>query len=151
MGIDGIAKVSMSWFLGCEDDLECSTGGEEGIDMAVRSTSRRKTSTDVAYHVKRRGMVLPFKPLSLAFNHVNYYIHTPIGPFDTFLVGGDMAEIWDIKFNNDADYEVAKVLTDLLDELNIGEYDVGSMLLVDVMTILLARLVQNLLLLSVSV
>nr|GEX69901.1 hypothetical protein [Tanacetum cinerariifolium] len=26
MGIDGIAKVSMSCFWGCEDDLECSTG-----------------------------------------------------------------------------------------------------------------------------
>lgn len=23
------------------------------------------------------------------------------GPFDTFRVGGDMAEIWDIKFSND--------------------------------------------------
>ena len=49
----------------------------EGIDMAVRSTSRRKTSTDVAHRMERRGMVLPFKPLSLAFNHVNYYIDTP--------------------------------------------------------------------------
>lgn len=26
---------------------------------------------------KRKGMVLPFKPLSLAFNHVNYYVDMP--------------------------------------------------------------------------
>lgn len=25
----------------------------------------------------RRGMVLPFQPLSLAFNHVNYYVDMP--------------------------------------------------------------------------
>jgi hypothetical protein len=26
---------------------------------------------------KQRGMVLPFQPLSLAFNHVNYYVDMP--------------------------------------------------------------------------
>lgn len=25
----------------------------------------------------KRGMVLPFQPLSLAFNHVNYYVDMP--------------------------------------------------------------------------
>ncbi|KAI3814151.1 hypothetical protein L1987_18898 [Smallanthus sonchifolius] len=44
----------------------------EGTDMAVRSTSGRNGST-----MEKRGMVLPFQPLSLAFNHVNYYIDTP--------------------------------------------------------------------------
>ncbi|KAM0000591.1 putative ABC-type sulfate transporter [Helianthus debilis subsp. tardiflorus] len=44
----------------------------EGTDMVVRSSSGRNIST-----VKRRGMVLPFQPLSLAFNHVNYYIDAP--------------------------------------------------------------------------
>jgi len=30
----------------------------------------------------RRGMVLPFQPLSLAFNHVNYYVDMPaVSPF----------------------------------------------------------------------
>jgi len=33
-----------------------------GIDMDVRNN--KKT-------VKKRGMVLPFQPLSLAFNHIN--------------------------------------------------------------------------------
>ncbi|MFS8034984.1 putative ABC-2 type transporter, P-loop containing nucleoside triphosphate hydrolase [Helianthus anomalus] len=44
----------------------------EGTDMVVRSSSGRNIST-----VKRRGMVLPFQPLSHAFNHVNYYIDAP--------------------------------------------------------------------------
>ncbi|KAL7594961.1 hypothetical protein Lser_V15G29884 [Lactuca serriola] len=50
----------------------------EGINMVdVRKTSRRNDSNIVAHRMERRGMVLPFKPLSLAFNHVNYYIDTP--------------------------------------------------------------------------
>ncbi|PWA64191.1 plant PDR ABC transporter associated [Artemisia annua] len=49
----------------------------EGIDMAVRSTSQHNNSALVALSTERRGMVLPFQPLSLAFNHVNYYIDTP--------------------------------------------------------------------------
>ncbi|KAI3814129.1 hypothetical protein L1987_18876 [Smallanthus sonchifolius] len=43
----------------------------EGIDMAVRSTSERNNS------IVERRMVLPFQPLSLVFNRVNYYIDTP--------------------------------------------------------------------------
>ncbi|KAI3790860.1 hypothetical protein L2E82_04246 [Cichorium intybus] len=49
----------------------------EGIDMAVIHTSGKNDSTTVAHRMERRGMVLPFQPLSLAFNHVNYYIDTP--------------------------------------------------------------------------
>ncbi|PSR95481.1 Pleiotropic drug resistance protein [Actinidia chinensis var. chinensis] len=40
----------------------------EGIDMAVRNVGGSHA---------RRGMVLPFQPLSLAFNHVNYYVDMP--------------------------------------------------------------------------
>ncbi|KAK1439447.1 hypothetical protein QVD17_05265 [Tagetes erecta] len=54
-----------------EDDMKNSMV-DEGTDMAVRNTSGGNIST-----VGRKGMVLPFKPLSLAFNHVNYYIDTP--------------------------------------------------------------------------
>nr|GEZ66762.1 plant PDR ABC transporter associated [Tanacetum cinerariifolium] len=51
----------------------------EGIDMAVmRSTSGRESLTAAGHFVERRGMALPFQPLSLAFNHVDYYIDTPI-------------------------------------------------------------------------
>ncbi|KAF8395358.1 hypothetical protein HHK36_019304 [Tetracentron sinense] len=50
----------------------------EGIDMAVRKDPE-STSSDgsVANHAPRKGMVLPFQPLSLAFNHVNYYVDMP--------------------------------------------------------------------------
>ncbi|PWA42502.1 plant PDR ABC transporter associated [Artemisia annua] len=61
-----------------ENDIKNSNNGSrkevfEGIELAVRSTSGRESSTAV----ERRGMVLPFQPLSLAFNHVDYYIDTP--------------------------------------------------------------------------
>ncbi|KAL1819090.1 hypothetical protein ACET3Z_013959 [Daucus carota] len=47
----------------------------KGIDMAVRNTPHR-TNFGVDKDNKR-GMVLPFKPLSLAFEHVNYYVDMP--------------------------------------------------------------------------
>lgn len=43
-----------------------------GIDMAVKNNSRIDEKA-----AKKRGMVLPFQPLSLAFNHVNYYVDMP--------------------------------------------------------------------------
>ncbi|XP_047980652.1 pleiotropic drug resistance protein 2-like [Salvia hispanica] len=42
----------------------------EGLQMAIRNPS---TGTSEP----RRGMVLPFEPLSLTFNHVNYYVDMP--------------------------------------------------------------------------
>jgi hypothetical protein len=41
--------------------------------MAERNTSERP----ILNATTKRGMVLPFRPLSLAFNHVNYYINMP--------------------------------------------------------------------------
>ncbi|KAG2682930.1 hypothetical protein I3760_10G006800 [Carya illinoinensis] len=46
----------------------------EGIDMAVRGSSEIIGASDDA---QRRGMVLPFQPLSIAFNHVNYHVDMP--------------------------------------------------------------------------
>ncbi|KAJ9537153.1 hypothetical protein OSB04_029886 [Centaurea solstitialis] len=54
------------------------TEAYEGIDMEVRSSSRENDPIAVTRSMKKRGMVLPFQPLSLAFNHVNYYIDTPL-------------------------------------------------------------------------
>ncbi|KAG5515728.1 hypothetical protein RHGRI_036688 [Rhododendron griersonianum] len=48
------------------------TSNGEGTDMAVRNAGGDTSSSQVA-----RGMVLPFQPLSLAFNHVNYYVDMP--------------------------------------------------------------------------
>ncbi|KAH7553399.1 hypothetical protein JRO89_XS12G0007400 [Xanthoceras sorbifolium] len=49
--------------------------GTEGIDMAVRSSSEIVGADERA--PAKRGMVLPFQPLSLTFNHVNYYVDMP--------------------------------------------------------------------------
>ncbi|CAN0916694.1 Pleiotropic drug resistance protein 2 [Linum grandiflorum] len=35
------------------------------------------TDNEIEEHQSRKGMVLPFQPLSLAFNHVNYYVDMP--------------------------------------------------------------------------
>uniref|UniRef100_A0A5B7ABS0 Putative pleiotropic drug resistance protein 2-like n=1 Tax=Davidia involucrata TaxID=16924 RepID=A0A5B7ABS0_DAVIN len=54
------------------------TSNAEGIDMAVRNPQGSTSSTaSVANNQAKRGMVLPFQPLSLAFNHVNYYVDMP--------------------------------------------------------------------------
>ncbi|XP_059462263.1 pleiotropic drug resistance protein 2-like isoform X2 [Corylus avellana] len=60
-----------------DKENEKSSSGKhrtEGIDMAVRSSSEIVGASNNA---PRRGMVLPFQPLSLAFNHMNYYVDMP--------------------------------------------------------------------------
>lgn len=42
--------------------------------MAVRNSSDTMNSSN---HEPERGMVLPFQPLSMAFNHINYYVDMP--------------------------------------------------------------------------
>ncbi|XP_012089672.2 pleiotropic drug resistance protein 2 [Jatropha curcas] len=49
----------------------------QGTDMAVRNTPERPSVTSAEPAPTRRGMVLPFQPLSLAFDHVNYYVDMP--------------------------------------------------------------------------
>lgn len=44
-----------------------------GIDMQVQNAQGSSSNDQV-----KRGMVLPFQPLSLAFNHVNYYVDMPL-------------------------------------------------------------------------
>ncbi|KAL4332228.1 hypothetical protein GQ457_07G032970 [Hibiscus cannabinus] len=53
-----------------------SSSGEniEGIDLPVRNCL---DTADITDQPSRRGMVLPFKPLSLAFNHVSYSVDMP--------------------------------------------------------------------------
>ncbi|XP_056169465.1 pleiotropic drug resistance protein 2-like [Syzygium oleosum] len=48
----------------------------EGTPMQVRN-ARANDSIVSESTQARRGMVLPFQPLSLAFNHVNYYVDMP--------------------------------------------------------------------------
>ncbi|KAL0401567.1 UNVERIFIED_CONTAM: Pleiotropic drug resistance protein 2 [Sesamum latifolium] len=47
----------------------------EGKEMSVRSKSEGNNSAENS--MTRKGMVLPFTPLSLAFHHVNYYVDMP--------------------------------------------------------------------------
>lgn len=44
-----------------------------GIDMQVQNAQGSSSNGQA-----KRGMVLPFQPLSLAFNHVNYYVDMPL-------------------------------------------------------------------------
>lgn len=44
------------------------------MQMAARSSSE---IGEAAEHEPKRGMILPFEPLSLAFNHMNYYVDMP--------------------------------------------------------------------------
>ncbi|PWA92111.1 AAA+ ATPase domain-containing protein [Artemisia annua] len=51
----------------------------EGAKIEVESTSEKNGSTVCGGDpMEHRGMVLPFQPLSLAFNHVNYSIDVPV-------------------------------------------------------------------------
>ncbi|KAK9022470.1 hypothetical protein V6N11_002730 [Hibiscus sabdariffa] len=54
---------------------ESSSGKNiEGVDLPVRNSL---DTADITDQPSRRGMVLPFKPLSLAFNHVSYSVDMP--------------------------------------------------------------------------
>lgn len=55
-----------------------------GTDMAVRNNPDNSNSDAAENAVMRKGMVLPFQPLSLAFDHVNYFVDMPaVSPFYT--------------------------------------------------------------------
>lgn len=43
--------------------------------MGIRNSSSEMVGD--AHRAQKRGMVLPFQSLSLAFNHVNYYVDMP--------------------------------------------------------------------------
>ncbi|KAE8651079.1 hypothetical protein Csa_001391 [Cucumis sativus] len=63
-----------------EDDKQGKNSGSAtqhklaGIDSGVTKSSEIVADSDLK---ERRGMVLPFQPLSLTFNHVNYYVDMP--------------------------------------------------------------------------
>ncbi|XP_049933546.1 pleiotropic drug resistance protein 2-like isoform X3 [Nymphaea colorata] len=46
----------------------------EGIDMSIRNRTGSRGSETMA---PKKGMVLPFQPLSLVFDHVKYYVDMP--------------------------------------------------------------------------
>lgn len=63
-----------------DDDRKNNTISEErlsDLDIAVNLHPGSTTSVDAP----KRGMVLPFQALSLAFNHVSYYVDMPAVSF----------------------------------------------------------------------
>lgn len=48
-----------------------------GIDMGVRNATHSSIPNAADNAKSKKGMVLPFQPLSLAFENVNYYIDMP--------------------------------------------------------------------------
>ncbi|KAK1393571.1 Pleiotropic drug resistance 6 [Heracleum sosnowskyi] len=55
-----------------------STEKPEGTYLDVMNTSQCQSSTvNLSDKKSKRGMILPYTPLSLAFSHVNYYVDMP--------------------------------------------------------------------------
>ncbi|PON42824.1 ABC transporter-like [Parasponia andersonii] len=57
-----------------ENDKRKKNSSFKGVDKEEKGTSEVGGSNKDAL---KRGMVLPFQPLSLAFNHVNYFVDMP--------------------------------------------------------------------------
>ncbi|XP_062117542.1 pleiotropic drug resistance protein 2-like [Humulus lupulus] len=77
-------------FLNPIGDSKAVIADEESVKKKKNSASRQQTFEDLempekgssetirnSVRAQRRGMVLPFQPLSLAFSHVNYYVDMP--------------------------------------------------------------------------
>ncbi|KAL5576927.1 hypothetical protein UlMin_018626 [Ulmus minor] len=69
-----------------EDEVDNQASQEEPKEQATRSLNGsqtremqtiKKTNTDEEAVAHKRGMVLPFKPLSMSFDSVNYYVDMP--------------------------------------------------------------------------
>lgn len=57
-----------------------------GTDMAVKNIADDSILSAADQTPTKKGMVLPFQPLSLAFDHVNYYVDMPaVSPISIFL------------------------------------------------------------------
>jgi len=57
-----------------------------GIDMEVRKTAHSSIPKAPENTKSKKGMVLPFRPLSLAFQDVNYYIDMPLVTSNSLLL-----------------------------------------------------------------
>lgn len=55
-------------------------------DMAMKNSLDNSVPSGANQGPSKRGMVLPFQPLSLAFDHVNYFVDMPaVSPFSIIL------------------------------------------------------------------
>ncbi|WJX13990.1 hypothetical protein P8452_04313 [Trifolium repens] len=60
-----------------EENKKKETTKETYVSKAKSFEKRNTSERPILNATTKRGMVLPFRPLSLAFNHVNYYINMP--------------------------------------------------------------------------
>ncbi|PNT22284.2 hypothetical protein POPTR_008G024400v4 [Populus trichocarpa] len=67
---------SKSIILDEDETKKSSSTGKQNI-KAIEMTPASASQFTEEKAPKQRGMVLPFQPLSLAFNHVNYYVDMP--------------------------------------------------------------------------
>lgn len=55
-----------------ENDSKQISSAFEDVDIQLQ-----QASTSTLDHTAKKGLVLPFQPLSLVFNHINYYVDMP--------------------------------------------------------------------------
>lgn len=59
-----------------EDDKQ-KKKNESHVEMEARNTRNEMNISLGGSPNRKKGMVLPFQPLSVAFNHINYYVDMP--------------------------------------------------------------------------
>jgi len=66
----------------------------EGLNSAGMAAISHSGSSNSAVGNPRRGMVLPFQPLSLAFDHINYYVDMPAVSYSFFRLCDELYCRW---------------------------------------------------------
>jgi hypothetical protein len=64
-----------------DDDEKKRKTSVEILNNSETSSNLHSGSTHMDVNAAGKGMVLPFQPLSLAFNHVSYYVDMPAVSF----------------------------------------------------------------------
>ncbi|KAK9939882.1 hypothetical protein M0R45_016563 [Rubus argutus] len=96
------------------------TSNPEVTDIPVRNaTETASSSMSASNNESRRGMVLPFQPLSLAFNHVNYYVDMPAEMKSQGIVESRLQLLQDVSgaFRPDVKKETRKMFVEEVMEL----------------------------------
>ena len=67
-----------------DDDEKKKKTSEKRLKDLGTALNLHSRSSNSDVNAPRKGMVLPFQPLSLAFNHVSYYVDMPAVSFLSF-------------------------------------------------------------------
>lgn len=57
--------------------MDAAKANESRRNLSSRTPSARVGSISAAYHNRKRGMVLPFTPLSITFDEIRYAVDMP--------------------------------------------------------------------------